>query len=146
MLNIKTVKYKDAIAPIEEIRVRVFQQEQGVAAELEFDGLDEGAIQLLAYWDDRAVGTARIRELTVDTAKIERLAVLPEARKQGIGKKLMQTALEIIERENKTKAIVHAQSYIADLYKQLGFKTVGEEFSEAGIVHVKMSKQLSHND
>ena len=145
-LNIKAVRYQDEIAAIQKIRVKVFQEEQQVAAELEFDGLDDRAIQLLAYIDNKAIGTARIREIDRSTAKIERLAVLPEARKQSVGKQLMQAALEIIARQNKTKVIVHAQTYIAQLYLKLGFEIVGEEFSEAGIPHVKMSKQLSQNN
>ncbi len=88
------------------------------------------------------MGTARIREIDRQTAKIERLAVLPEARKQGIGRKLMETALEAISQMNKLRAIVHAQEYIAPLYQQLRFEEVGEKFSEAGITHVKMVKQL----
>ena len=145
-MNIRTVRYQDAIAEIQDIRVKVFQKEQGVTAELEFDGLDDRATQLLAYVGVKAVGTARIREIDPDTAKIERLAVLPEERGQGIAKQLMLTALEIIAGQNKTVAIVHAQTYIAQLYQKLGFEVVGEEFSEAGIPHVKMSKQLSQNN
>lgn len=144
--SVKTVNYQDEIVAIKQIRVKVFQEEQKVAAELEFDGLDDRATQLLAYIDDKAVGTARIREIDCHTAKIERLAVLRSARKQGVGKHLMLAALEIIARQNKTIAIVHAQTYIVQLYKNLGFQTVGEEFSEAGIAHVKMSKQLSQNN
>ena len=142
MLEIKTVTFQAEIAAIAQIRVRVFQEEQGVAAELEFDGLDDRATQLLAYRDEIAIGTARIREIDRATAKIERLAVLPEARGKVIGKQLMQTALKIIAQQNKTMAIVHAQVYIAPLYQQLGFEIVGEEFSEAGIAHVKMIEQL----
>ena len=145
-LNIRAVRYEDEIAAIKEIRVKVFQEEQQIAAELEFDGLDDRATQLLGYVDGKAIGTARIREIDINTAKIERLAVLPKARKQGVGKELMLAALQIISEQNKTSAVVHAQVYIADLYKQLGFKTVGEKFSEAGIPHVKMSKQLSQSD
>ncbi len=141
-VEIRTVRFQDEIAAIEQIRTKVFQEEQGVAAELEFDGLDEDAIHLLAYQDDRAVGTTRIREIDAKTAKIERLAVLPEARKQGLAKKLMLTALETISEQNKTTAVVHAQTYIARLYLQLGFEIVGEEFSEAGIAHVKMIQKL----
>ena len=141
-VEIRKVRFQDEIAAIKQIRTKVFQEEQGVAAELEFDGLDEDAIHLLAYQDDRAVGTTRIREIDAKTAKIERLAVLPEARKQGLAKKLMLTALETISEQNKTTAVVHAQTYIARLYLQLGFEIVGEEFEEAGIAHVKMIQKL----
>lgn len=142
-LQIKTVIYQAQIPAIKFIRTKVFQEEQGVASELEFDGLDQNAIHLLAFLNNRAVGTARIREIDRYTAKIERLSVLPEARNQGIGRKLMETALESISQMNRSKAIVHAQEYITPLYLKLGFERVGEKFSEAGIPHVKMIKQLA---
>ena len=141
-LQIETVKYQDEVDAIATIRTQVFQKEQGVSAELEFDGLDADAIQLLAYLNGKAVATARIREMDANTVKIERLAVLPEYRKQGIGKQLMESALSVISNLDKSKAIVHAQEYVASLYQQLGFEVVGERFSEAGIAHVKMVKQL----
>ena len=141
-LKIKTVQYQDSMVVINQIRTKVFQGEQGVSAELEFDGLDANATHFLAYINGTAVGTARIRELDWDTVKIERLAVLPDYRKQGIGKQLMKSALSAIAQRGKFLVIVHAQAYIASLYQQLGFAIVGEPFNEAGIPHVKMSKQL----
>jgi predicted GNAT family N-acyltransferase len=78
------------------IRVKVFQEEQGVSEELEFDDLDATAIHLLADLENKAVGTTRVREIDRRTVKIERLAVLPEARNQKIGTKLMEVAIEII--------------------------------------------------
>ena len=141
-IEIKTVRYQDFLVPIKEIRTLVFQQEQSVSAELEFDGLDAIATHFLAYVEGEAVGTARIREIDADTAKIERLAVLSEYRKQGVGKRLMESALFTIARQNKSTAIVHAQAYIAQLYQQLGFSIVGDKFTEAGIPHVKMIKHL----
>ncbi|MEM8831703.1 MAG: GNAT family N-acetyltransferase [Cyanobacteria bacterium P01_G01_bin.19] len=143
LLKIEKVKYQDEITSIKEIRSRVFQEEQGVSAELEFDGLDADAVHFLAYLDDRPVGTARVRQIDRQTAKIERLAVSIEARNQGVGKQLMYAALTEISQQNKIKAIVHAQEYIASLYQQLGFEIIGEKFSEAGIPHVKMIKQLN---
>ena len=140
--TIETVRYQDCLVAINQIRTKVFQEEQGVSAELEFDGLDPSATHFLAYINGQAVGTARIRELDADTSKIERLAVLPNYRKQGIGRQLMLSALSAIVQRDKSLAIVHAQEYITQLYQQLGFAIVGEKFNEAGIPHVKMSKQL----
>lgn len=141
-LQIKIVNYCDEVEVIKQIRTEVFQHEQGVSAELEFDGLDEAATHLLAYQTDQAVGTARIREIDTDTVKIERLAVLKNFRRQGIARKLMQFALDTVM-QDKTLAVVHAQEYIASLYQELGFTTVGDRFTEAGIAHVKMTKHLS---
>ena len=55
----------------------------------------------------------------------------------------MASALNIISTRSKSLAVVHAQAYIANLYRQLGFEIVGESFVEAGIPHVKMVKQLN---
>jgi predicted GNAT family N-acyltransferase len=141
-LRIETVQYQDRMVAINQIRTKVFQEEQGVSAKLEFDGLDTSATHLLAQINGIAVGTARIRELDDDTVKIERLAVLPDYRKQGIGKQLMVSALSAITQQGKSLVIVHAQEYVIQLYQQLGFEVVGEKFNEAGIPHVKMIKQL----
>lgn len=141
---IKEVIYYQEKEAINNIRRIVFQEEQGVAAELEFDGQDQEAIHLLAYYGDKPVGTTRIRQIDSQTYKIERLAVLKPFRGQKIGENLIRTALEIITRNNQTeKVIVNSQEYIKTLYQTLGFTQVGTSFIEAGIPHVKMIKQLT---
>lgn len=62
-INIKTVNYQDELESIKMIRSLVFQKEQGVAPDLEFDGHDETCHHLLAYLNHQAVGTIRIRYL-----------------------------------------------------------------------------------
>jgi predicted GNAT family N-acyltransferase len=146
-LPIKQVNYTEELSTIETIRRLVFQEEQGVAPELDFDGQDEVAEHLLAYLDSQPVGTVRIRFLNPKTAKIERLAVLPGARGKGLGKKLMQAAIEIVEEKgNCQEIIIHAQDYIKELHKKLGFEPIGNPFYEAGILHVKMVKRLKTKD
>ncbi|MEL6438348.1 MAG: GNAT family N-acetyltransferase [Cyanobacteria bacterium J06621_8] len=140
LLHIKQVEYQEEKADIRHIRTQVFQLEQNVPAELEFDCWDETTVHLLAYLNGQAVGTTRIREIDPDTAKIERLAVLSEFRRCGVGKRLMETALQTPPASQKLQIIVHAQEYISRLYQQLGFIVVGDKFSEAGIPHVKMIK------
>jgi len=142
---IKTVDYLEQIRAIQSIRKQVFQQEQGVAPELEFDGLDKTAIHLLAYLENKPVGTARIREIDGKTVKIERLAVLTIVRRRGIGKQLMEEAIKTIVERNYQIIIVHAQEYIKNLYQQLGFEQVGNVFEEANILHVKMIKKITNN-
>ena len=142
-LIIKTAELPQELPAIEAIRRVVFQEEQGVTAALDFDGQDETADQLLAYINAQPVGTARIRYLDKQTAKIERLAVLSTARGQGIGKKIMEKAIEVAAERNSQEVFIHAQEYIKGLHQQLGFQQEGERFEEAGIPHVKMRKQLS---
>lgn len=142
VIIIKTVNYLAEIKHIKNIRNQVFQLEQGIDEELEFDGLDATAIHLLAYLENQPVGTARIRKLDETTAKIERLSVLPTARRKGLGRKLMIKAIEVITRENYHQIIINSQKYIKSFYQKLGFEQIGNTFEEANIPHVKMIKKI----
>ena len=139
---IKTVKYLAEIEAIKAIRIQVFQIEQGISEELEFDGLDETAIHLLAYLENKPVGTTRIRKIAQKTAKIERLSVLTLARRKGIAKKLMTKAIEVVTNQNYDTIVVYSQNYIKGFYQKLDFKQVGNIFEEANIPHVKMIKKI----
>ena len=141
-LIIKTVESPEEFTAIKVIRIAVFQEEQGVDSALEFDGKDEISQHLIAYLNREAVGTTRIRYLDNQTAKVERLAVLAKARGKGIGKQLMEKAIEIIASKSMPEVLIHSQEYVKGLYENLGFVQEGEIFIEADIPHLKMKKKL----
>lgn len=136
--TIQVVAYRDAIAEIQAIRRQVFQQEQGVSAELEFDGLDDGAAHLLAYDQTQAIGTARTRKLSDGKAKIERVAVLAAYRGRGIGRQIMVAAIEHLRSQGVTAVKINAQLQVQNFYARLGFEAEGGVFEEAGISHITM--------
>lgn len=142
-IKIEIVTYAEYLIPINAIRTKVFQEEQGITPELEFDGLDHIATHLLAYFNSKPVGTARIRSIDEKTIKLERLAVLPEARRKGIARKLTQKALDFAQEHHCQEAILNSQLYIKSFYEKLGFTQVGEVFDEAGIPHIKMTQKLN---
>jgi len=139
---------REAILPDEmpavcAIRYQVFQVEQGVAPELEFDGEDETARHWLVFLDEVPVGTARIRRLGDRIVKVERVAVLKQMRGLGIGQKIMTTILAVLTQEAIAEVWIHAQEPVRVFYQKLGFEPEGENFVEAGILHVKMRKRLT---
>ena len=143
-LKITLVNYSEETQGIEQIRRRVFHEEQNIDEELEFDGLDETSEHLLAYLNQEPIGTLRIREVNQKIVKIERLAVLATARNQGIGRKLMEYAIALITEKNKYEQIViHAQYHLKIFYQSFGFQPIGETFEEAEILHIKMIKSLN---
>jgi predicted GNAT family N-acyltransferase len=143
-ITLEVADYSEKYAEIQSVRIQVFQIEQGVDPSLEFDGKDETAEHIIAYLENQPVGTTRIRYLEQKIAKIERLAVLSTTRGRGIGKQLMEKALERVAQKNVREVVVHAQEYVKGLYQKLGFEQVGERFEEAGIAHVKMIKRLKN--
>lgn len=141
-LVVRLANLSEEFSQIKAIRKVVFQEEQGVEEALEFDGKDEICEHLIAYLDNLAVGTARIRYINDKTVKIERLAVLSTARGQGIANKIMEEALLIIAGKDIAEVVINAQEYVKNFYYKFGFAQEGEIFIEAGIPHVKMRKKL----
>ena len=121
-----------------EIRRIVFCHEQGVNPDIEFDGLDEHCRHYLAKWNGRAIGTARIRQETPTTLKIERVAVLAEKRRQGVGKALMKKTVSDARNSPSQIVKIHAQCHAENFYTSLGFRRINGDFEEAGIPHVLM--------
>lgn len=125
------------------IRRRVFVDEQGVGETLEIDQHEDEARHLLAVRDGESVGTLRIRFLGEGrVAKIERVAVLAEARGAGVGEALMRRALYLAEAAGAPSAVLHAQVRAQHFYRKLGFEPEGGPFIEDGIPHVVMACAL----
>lgn len=123
------------------IREEVFVRGQNVPLALERDEHDDSATHILAEDDNgHILGTARLRYLG-DMAKIERVAVLEEARGKGIGRGLMAFIIEnTAEKGDIAKLKLGSQSHAIPFYAALGFEPVGEEYMDAGIPHRDMVK------
>ena len=134
------------------IRQRVFIDEQGIGEDVERDGFDDVAWHLAAWDGDTAIGTARVlgldrahrvvRPMRGTIAKIGRMAVLPAERRRGIGRRLLEAALDLARREGIGRAELSAQEYVVPFYLRAGFRVEGERYEEAGIAHRRMGREL----
>ena len=123
------------------LRHRVFCEEQGVPKREEVDGRDGDALHLVAVLDGRVVGTCRL--LFVDrTVQLSRLAVEPDARREGIATALLHEADREAAAARARRIVLHAQTYARELYVADGYEPRGRTFVEAGIEHVAMEKRL----
>lgn len=124
------------------IRRLVFVAEQGVPLADEFDGLDAAATHLLAHLGARPVGTLRWRRIAPDTAKIERVAVLRDCRRRGVGQALVAACLVQLRGAGIAGTLLHAQTHAQAFYGRFGFRPEGGPFIEDGIEHVRMRLRL----
>jgi predicted GNAT family N-acyltransferase len=146
---ISPVEIREAVteadwAAVQAVRTRVFIDEQACPPEEEWDAADapeargQTAHHLLALDGDAPVGAARWRA-GGDIVKLERFAVVPEARGRGLARALVARALADAQAAGHRRFVLHAQTYVAGLYASFGFEPVGDVFDEAGIEHVKMT-------
>ena len=129
---------------IVKARYEVFACEQEITCENDFDDKDKECIHLFALDNnnsDKVIGYCRLLPpgLSYNEASIGRVLVIKEYRGKGLAREMMIKAIKVIQREYGVNEItLSAQSYIKDLYKDVGFKEISEEYKEAGIPHVKM--------
>ena len=139
-VTVATVPWKTHEEVLMGVRTAVFIEEQGVPEDHERDGRDAAATHFLATAADRGpVGTARL----LADGQIGRLAVLAEARRTGIGRRLLEAALAAARGRGDRAVWLNAQLDARGLYEAAGFEAVGEPFVEAGLGHIRMELDLA---
>ena len=138
-------------ATLRSIREAVFVIEQNVPAELEWDGVDQDCLHVIAYTNDRsamgtddrsdmgtgdrsAVGTGRL----LGDGHIGRLAVLAPWRGRGAGSALLLKLIGIANTRGIGSVALNAQTHALAFYERFGFVAEGDDFDDAGIPHRRM--------
>ena len=143
MLDIHSAKNSIEIENALKIRKEVFVKGQNVPLSREQDGLDALSEHAIFYYNNLPVGTARIR-CKNNKMKLERIAILENMRGKGLGIKLMEFLVNYAKKKKVDQVYMHAQYYLLNYYKKLGFKTRGNIFYDAGIKHIEMYIDFSY--
>lgn len=136
--EILQVSWADMGSHLRAIRTQVFIEEQSVAADLEWDGLDIDCIHLLVKKDDSYIATARL----LRNGRIGRMAVIKSFRCCGVGSAMLKKILTIAHSMKMKTVNLHAQIGAISFYEKFEFLREGVPFDEAGIPHVRMQKSL----
>ncbi len=135
------------------VRREVFQKEQGIARELDFDDKDfaGGTFHILIYnhTEGKKTPVATVRGRRIDYpkgVKLERMCVLPAHRRQKLGQKLLDVFEFHASALGFREIWLHAQVGASKFYLARGFRFVGGPFLEAGIEHYLMAKSLFLQD
>lgn len=124
-----------------KIRQEVFIVEQKCFY-LDCDDLDQKSIHFLGYLDGVLVCYLRVINNEENNLWIlGRILVSKKYRSLGLGIDLMNKTLKYLENKNSNYSLeMSAQTYLIDFYKKFDFKTLGNEYLDAGVSHIKMIK------
>lgn len=125
-----------------ELRQEVFVVEQKCIY-MDCDGLnDREGSHILIYDDNILAAYARLLPTGLsykNEASIGRIITKITHRGTGLGKVLMDNAMEYIYDHFNTKEIrISAQCYAIAFYQKCGFEPIGEEYMEDDIPHTNM--------
>lgn len=139
LFSVSEIAWTEGMQMLRAVRYQVFVEEQGVPEALEWDGLDDQCRHVLARCRNGVpIGTGRL----LADGHIGRMAVLPDWRRNGIGRALLRALLTIARTRGDDVAILHAQTHAIEFYRREQFEVTSAEFTEAGIPHVEMRLKL----
>lgn len=143
-MSVTVRKARDAaeVQAARDLRIRVFCDEQGVDPELEVDGLDDDATQVVALDESGIVATCRLRYPDSGVCKLERMVVDAGHRKLGVGARLLEWSEEEGRAAGATRMVLNSQLRAQDFYGSHGYEREGEVFMDAEIEHIRMTKAL----
>ena len=142
-VHVYEVSWESHQTELRAVRNAVFIEEQNVPRDLEWDGMDETSIHFIAETSDGdVIGTARL----MPSGQIGRMAILISYRGHGIGRRMLDMAIQSAHRSGMKEVFLHAQSYALEFYLKAGFIPDGLEFEEAGIPHRSMTRSTGDRE
>lgn len=133
--------YKGLNNDIKSIREEVFCIEQKFDPKNEFDDIDNESTHIVAYYNNKPIGTARAYKDKGDY-HIGRVAVLKEYRKDGIGKLVIEKLEEQICILGGENIVLSSQINAVGFYKKIGYKEEGKEYYDEHCLHIDMRKKF----
>lgn len=101
-------------------------------------------IHFVAIEDEGVVGCVVLIPNYEDTVgKLRQMATIESVRGKGYGKFMVEQLEKYAKRNGMNKIILHARHYAIDFYKKVGYSICSDIFTEVGIDHYKMCKELS---
>lgn len=123
-------------------RAHIFIMEQKINYQ-DMDNIDYEAYHFFYYENDSVIAYLRAFQPDKKDDELQIGRVLTLEHGKGIGKKLMEDSLDILKNIPNIKRItMHAQKHASAFYKNFGFKEIGEEFLEEGVIHITMTLDL----
>ncbi len=132
------------------VRTRVFMEEQGFRNEFGPEDEAPDMLHIVLYGDGAPLGCARVFPAALEPALEDapgrwvfgRLAVLPEARRGGLGSLLLAEAERLAREAGAAEMHLHAQCSARPFYERAGYAAYGPVELDEHVEHQWMRKAL----
>lgn len=95
-----------------------------------------------AFDDDEMLACCLLTKEDNKSLRLRQMAVQNNLQGKGIGASMMNFAELLARDKGFQKLIMHARKTALGFYEKLGYKVVGDEFTEVTIPHYVMEKKL----
>lgn len=133
-----------ALAGVYYVRTETMVKGFDISLDQEFDEQDTFTTRYILVEDDRMpVGTCRIHITSEDTAKIERVSVIPSYQHKGVGSLAIKGAEEWLKDLGVKKIVITSREAAVDFYLKNGYVKEDHEKEGSGLFTlIYVSKEI----
>jgi GNAT superfamily N-acetyltransferase len=104
---------------------------------------EKNNLLIAAFEEDQMLGCCMLLEDSKPgVVKLRQMAVLNDLQGKGIGKALIQFAENLARDRGYKTLTMHARKNALGFYEKMGYRAVGDEFTEVTLPHYVMEKNL----
>ena len=141
--TVRRVKHgSDSWRETVSLRQRILRSPLGLEFDEETLAAETADWHLAGMLHDQLVATLVLTRLDSHRFRMRQVAVTEDRQRQGIGRRLVQSAETFVQQAGGAHIVLHARVPVIGFYKKLGYKVTGERFEEIGIPHRRMEKSV----
>lgn len=142
-ITIKTIAYQsEEYKQLLQLRNDVLRVPLGLTFSADFLARDANNILIGAYLGDEIVGCCQLEEATNGIFQLRQMAVGARLQGSGIGSRIIQFAEAVVKQNGGRQITLHARAVAVAFYQKLGYTAIGDSFTEIGLPHLEMVKEL----
>ncbi len=126
------------------LRDKILRKPLGMVFTPEFLAREVEDFHLAGYNYGKLVCCLVLSPLNQTEIQMRQVAVEEGFQRQGLGKQITKYSEEFVRDKGFTLMKVHARDIAVDFYLNMDYQIIDEAFTEVGIVHRRMIKQLKN--
>ena len=124
------------------LRNEVLRQPLGLSFSQDELAQEKDEILIGAFEDDKMLACCMLTKAENKCLRLRQMAVQNNLQGKGIGASMLNFAETLSRDKGYKKLIMHARETAVGFYEKLGYKVVGNKFTEVTIPHFVMEKKL----
>lgn len=125
-----------------ELRYQILRKPLGLDFSEEYLSKEKSDYLCVCKEGDNTIGACVLTPIDDEIMQYRQMAIAEDYQGKGIGTKLIGFAEQTTKDNGFHKIILHARKTAVPFYEKLDYITVGDEFTEVGIPHFEMVKEI----
>lgn len=125
-----------------ELRKSVLRKPLGLTYSQEDLERDRNDLLIGAFEEDKILACCILTQIATGTFQLRQMAVEQKMQRNGVGAAIMHFAENLAKDSGGKEIMMHARKTAIGFYEKLGYAVSSDEFTEVGIPHFEMRKNL----